>query len=552
MDGSTTTATMDSSLPTPYLQTNLASVGEDGPKTTQVAQVPIVESNALAEGRTLSMKKDPPIEDDLASLPPIQRVPAEILVAIFSNCLPDGNARMSKRHPAVVLSHVCHDWRCHVVLSPALWCKIFVRMPPLYGTVPGTMEAWRAKLDELSMLFDVWTTRSGQRPLTLVIHIVGYNRIQVPPDIDRHLQPVFDSICMTSARWSSITLDVQDADSNIAFTRLFELSAEDLPILQTATVSVMGRILWQAEGSSLTGLLRQFPLSRGIFTTSSLRSLTLRGTWGSLHPMDLAKVWPPLTHLDLRPYVTHHAEPVLDFIALLHYLKSFPTLQSLTFALVSGPPLPLEPVDVSMASLTYLNLFVGDDPISPDVARYLSLPVLHTLAIARHRNIGPPLGVNDGLVGLIRKVGGSVRELSLPVEQFKAAAIAVVFDHLPNLEKLTSNTTAAWWENESSNPRPEHNALTALNGEGDHVRCPRLQHLTMGVQSEYKDYSIEEAFSRFLARRWEMAELAGCSHLRVVEVKLPYRRKADSPDVLQELRRKGFDLGDAVVRFEYP
>lgn len=54
------------------------------------------------------------IEEHSAHLAPIRNVHADILCSIFLSCLPPpstARSRMSSGHPAVVISHVCRDWR---------------------------------------------------------------------------------------------------------------------------------------------------------------------------------------------------------------------------------------------------------------------------------------------------------------------------------------------------------------------------------------------------------------------------------------------------------
>ncbi|KAL5534747.1 hypothetical protein ACEPAG_1211 [Sanghuangporus baumii] len=135
-------------------------------------------------------------------------LPSEILVEIFSRCLPLDYVRLST-HPQLLppftFARVCSLWRRLVLSTPRLWSRI----------VLGRHGADSSK--EL-LTFEFWLERTGEtQPLDIVLdpQIDDVLDVLLNEDViaryERDTTMLIERICMNSQRWCSLTLDVPDA-----------------------------------------------------------------------------------------------------------------------------------------------------------------------------------------------------------------------------------------------------------------------------------------------------------------------------------------------------
>jgi hypothetical protein len=106
---------------------------------------------------------------------PIQHVPLEILTAFFIRCMPEmtrlsPGPATSRNHPAIVLSHVCHDWRQIALQIPQLWSKVRIRIPDS-EKFDEDIQDWCMHVDNVKEPVEVWQERSVQWPLSLVLEV---------------------------------------------------------------------------------------------------------------------------------------------------------------------------------------------------------------------------------------------------------------------------------------------------------------------------------------------------------------------------------------------
>jgi hypothetical protein len=129
-------------------------------------------------------------------LAPIQRLPPEILAAIFLNCMETKwfNPRYYHFRPRLdkaplLLGHVCSRWRSITLSTPRLWASFTLTIQPKY-----------LKLDV--PLAKTWFGRSGTCPLFIKLGSAGNYNYQ---DSMRPLMEVFLSHCK---RWHTVHLDL--------------------------------------------------------------------------------------------------------------------------------------------------------------------------------------------------------------------------------------------------------------------------------------------------------------------------------------------------------
>ncbi|TDL28973.1 hypothetical protein BD410DRAFT_255057 [Rickenella mellea] len=115
----------------------------------------IVNKSGVAPMRLLFRNVD---RMEVPVTPTAQRLPADILIEIFTQCLPKSHMlRPSDRDGPLVLTWVCQSWRSTALYCPALWNALSVMQKKAF-TPP------QAKI------LDTWINRSGSSLLSIQIH----------------------------------------------------------------------------------------------------------------------------------------------------------------------------------------------------------------------------------------------------------------------------------------------------------------------------------------------------------------------------------------------
>ncbi|PPQ67793.1 hypothetical protein CVT25_009098, partial [Psilocybe cyanescens] len=113
---------------------------------------------------------------------PVRRLPDDILLAIFYQCLPaHRNPVMSSSEAPMLLTHVCSTWRSLVLASPQMWARIHITFSDEDRLVqpnqlPSTDRHASADLDTVKAMqsrcdrVEEWLSFSQACPLSISIH----------------------------------------------------------------------------------------------------------------------------------------------------------------------------------------------------------------------------------------------------------------------------------------------------------------------------------------------------------------------------------------------
>jgi hypothetical protein len=276
------------------------------------------------------------IQKHRALIAPIKRLPPDILTTVFLACLPAvelAEASLTRNHPAVVISHVCHQWRQLTLDTPLLWSRIqlilpFVNYEPYHHQYhPANDEAGLNR--EVAALFDsaverlcnmasIWLARSKGCPLTIFMEaseggVGGYVMPSMSPlvfSMLKSLERLVDLVCGESRRWEQVRFKIAMSGTipESQLTRLLFLTPRDVPILRKATITITSRdhIGIQTNANEESPNLRD-QIAMGTIHGQALRSLALVCPKAATDLKVLRVNWAGLTELMLRPYLRRGA-----------------------------------------------------------------------------------------------------------------------------------------------------------------------------------------------------------------------------------------------------
>ncbi|KAK0468855.1 hypothetical protein IW261DRAFT_1406764 [Armillaria novae-zelandiae] len=205
------------------------------------------------------------ITDAKRLLNPVRRLPGDVLIEIFTACLPE-HARdsLNTNRAPWVLSQVCASWRQTTLSSARLWANVHLKMD-LYANHMESVFRLGTALD-----------RAAKHPLRVYI--------QGRKDFSHH--PVFAMILPTSGRWKSLEV----AASLRAF-RLFNSISHRLPLLETLAIEVYSchRSDMQPDSTVVYGF-RQAPRLRELSVTQQLVSKSETPFFSSLFALPLENI----------------------------------------------------------------------------------------------------------------------------------------------------------------------------------------------------------------------------------------------------------------------
>ncbi|EGN95656.1 hypothetical protein SERLA73DRAFT_162449 [Serpula lacrymans var. lacrymans S7.3] len=199
-------------------------------------------------------------------IPPIQRVPREILLEIFKYCIPSGQCRATATKEApLLLGRVCKEWRQFSLAVPDLWT-----------TPQFLVRPWRdAEKERLKRSVEYWLQRSQQLPVSAAFvwnEIEGSSWDPIPL--------IAGFINTHSHRWQSLSF-------NMPTTYLSALLAaidRSSPLLKELILKTHQPRTLRRSNTNLTHFAPQ------------LRSITLQ----SLDVRDICAPWEQLTELSLK------------------------------------------------------------------------------------------------------------------------------------------------------------------------------------------------------------------------------------------------------------
>ncbi|RXW22171.1 hypothetical protein EST38_g3676 [Candolleomyces aberdarensis] len=298
--------------------------------------------NALKARRATHMAN---VNGNLALLSIVRSLPIDIVISIFMATLAeykthDGPPRVSGRHPSVVLSHVCRQWRQLALSTPLLWNEIRVSTPA-YPHSPDSAEArfalqlrgrparlslrgptetqqqayfqdveeWWKKVAQLRQATEAWLSRSKNCPLTIHLHIRHpILEIVTNPSLEEGpLMEILDLLCQQSGRWKGAHFRIPICGPGSPLNKVLYLPLHEVSRLESLELNLDVAHPPKPNRREIVSqiTLLQSPL---------LRSLKLCRFVGA--PLTLPVNWSTLT--ELRVSSTYHASvKVQDALALL-------------------------------------------------------------------------------------------------------------------------------------------------------------------------------------------------------------------------------------------
>ncbi|KAK0229324.1 hypothetical protein EDD85DRAFT_142730 [Armillaria nabsnona] len=216
--------------------------------------------------------------------PPIDRLPTELLLAIFSNLFP----AIWRNVTPIRLSLVCSRWRTVVLSSPEFWSSIFI------GRWCDTE------------IIGAYLAHSGHRALDIAIHV---------PSEETFMNECFQEpieLCVEHvARWRSL-------DVTIPFSGFLSMTRQgrlELPLLESLNIGSCWSVNDLSDMDEASRLIRRAP---------KLRHVRFRGSVHENYSSPSALPWKQLTNVS---YSNCHSPLISDHLAYLSNVENI-TIQA--------------------------------------------------------------------------------------------------------------------------------------------------------------------------------------------------------------------------------
>ncbi|TEB28241.1 hypothetical protein FA13DRAFT_1735877 [Coprinellus micaceus] len=497
-------------------------------------------------------------ENAQSALPtPIALVPFEVLAAIFQACIPEiaslstiCSGISSRRHPSILLSHVCNTWRTTAIASPPLWSEMYITVPAHTDPSPEAGAEWLEQMKRLRKAVDVWSTRSGNSLLRirLTSNATHYGTGQSGDTTRDVLDSLVGAIQKAASRWREVAFLLMVGSSwELGMVELLQVPPETFPHLKRVELNIYSESFGM-DGQFHT--LHHMLASPGLLSTPSIRFLKLHGMWGDTSSQAITKHWPPLVSLDIDAFqpAGSNPTPVQSASQLIRLLNSLPTLTNVVFFIQGkssrGDFLQLPAGDLPQAPrLRTLTLKGAEVP--KGFTRSINLPALQDIHFQFTSLI--PEGVESGIVECILQLGTQLKSLTFSPDAVNRHALVKILESLPALETLTLNPQGSGSHFRCSADRPGLTETLTNDRPGldpDTLRCPRLRQLKLRTSRDrYKDDAVEQALVELIARRRGRSWGSGGFQLQ--------ERGPDTPDLLQELKDWDVDLHGFDLRLTY-
>jgi hypothetical protein len=439
------------------------------------------------------------IQNHRAMIAPVKQLPPDILSTVFLACLPPvelTEASMTPNHPAVVISHVCRQWRCLAFDTPLLWSRIQLFLPwvnpqpyhHLYQETPVNDEEVAALFDSavqrLYEMATIWLARSKGCPLSISmeaseggagLYILPHMRTVISL-ILKSLERLVDLLHGESQRWEQVRFRFAIDGSNPSksqLSRLLFLTPQDVPVLRKAVIVINTlRIIDPVDGqfpthhnTALVPANHWDGIAMGTIHGQRLQSLTLACPKAATNLKVLQVNWHGLTELSLGPYKSDPgAKGGTQFTPdeALTLLRLCPNLKrcSLAFGDGSGPtdwdtsanpwvppaaPTRVEPVQENrpVCRLPHLHsLILREYKGSTDtLASALDLPSLRSFSQTRpwddypEEEEGRPY--RSPLLAWVQRFGHTITSIDFKHVGMPQRAVEQSLEELPNLISLT-------------------------------------------------------------------------------------------------------------------
>ncbi|KAK0212087.1 hypothetical protein DFS33DRAFT_1278965 [Desarmillaria ectypa] len=411
-------------------------------------------------------------------LNPVRRLPADVLIEIFTACLPEHMDSLDAKSAPWILSQVCASWRQIALESARLWAHIQLEMD--------------SYTNHTGCVFRLGTVlhRAGMHPLRI--------RIMGRRDFSDH--PVFAMILSTSLRWTFLNIIAP-----LRAFRLFNSISHCLPLLVSLDIKVLSVRQSEIQPGSAGGIFgfRQAPRLQELTLTQTLVS---DGSFFS-HLFAL-----PSTRISLLNMVTTTS----DVVSLLRSDRA-EHVTSCAFTLPDSerhipPQVPVIRRDC-IKCLIVLDL-------SPGLLSRLHLPALQRLILIFSKR--PILTMSE-------HTAPNLTELTIvsdhPVD---GRALAIMLQWTPNLISMTLETILK-----------TETLFIALGISTDGVfeLVPRLKMISLeGTQLKFSDYG-RVITDMVEARR---AISSGKERAALKEVRL--KNELGDPECWEKLRKGGLKV----------
>ncbi|KAJ6466428.1 hypothetical protein C8R45DRAFT_488794 [Mycena sanguinolenta] len=249
----------------------------------------------------------------MALISPMRRLPQDVLLEIFSSCLPsEHNALIDPSEAPLLLGRICRHWRDVAYSAPILWSSIHI---------PSLDYAPLHILLELERKVAMWLGRSATCPLS--ISLSNYENYIPHSDKENYLLPLPQLIAVSKR------LRCLGVCGGGEFLRpLLRLAPEDVPLLK--------RIHIRSFADAI-------PLMTNILQAPTLEDMELVSSLDD--PLSLPLQWPLLRrfHFDCFDRWTQHGqEGGLDFETALDVLRQCPNLEQCEIRINKKTSEPLE------------------------------------------------------------------------------------------------------------------------------------------------------------------------------------------------------------------
>lgn len=412
-------------------------------------------------------------------------------------------------------------------------------------------------MEKLGKALQVWVDRSGSSPMTMLVDTPAAQALDPlsSEEYEAHLA-LIHAIKRSSTRWSELILDIGGGPDCGVLLELMQLTSASVPLLDTISLKVSGRLLeldWIAPlPDNLQGVLS----TSGIFLAPSLRSVTLSGRCG-VTASTTVHLWPPLTHLHVfceYPKGVPNTS-VFDFF---RYLQAIPTLEDVS-TLIQGQNVNTDPKPLTFPNLKRLTIMGACVPQA--LGPFLNLPALQDL----HLRVGDArYGGDAGIVEFILHFSAQLIALTFLPEAVPANSLGKVFENLPRVETLVleSRCSEAHPLRSKKCPGIDYHVLRELCvagkgavgvAGGPRPRCPQLRLLDLNMSSDvYSDGAVEQALVVFVASR-KLRRFSGDGINRLQCVSIAYQQrqrfaKAEVVKALEKLGVSGFDLRTSTYK----
>ncbi|KAJ7845397.1 hypothetical protein B0H14DRAFT_3868065 [Mycena olivaceomarginata] len=259
---------------------------------------------ALSQLKELRASLKTPMDAHRALISPMRCIPRDVLLAIFSSCLPsEHNALIDPAEAPLLLGRICRHWRDVTYSTPMLWSSIHIPCLDYLHAPP-------AMISGLERTVEAWVERSSTCPLSVSV----FDDTNHPSNgVEKH--PLILQLLPISRRLGHLTL-VGDAK---LLCPILRLGAESLPVLKSISIQTFGNQLFGPDDADQ-------PDSTNALQIPTLEDVTLQMS-SVVDPLALPLKWSRLTRISLKcPPTWSNVAGGLDIRGAFEVLRRCPNL----------------------------------------------------------------------------------------------------------------------------------------------------------------------------------------------------------------------------------